>query len=435
LTEAGVDPVFDQWQKMKVAGILANPAYIGKPASNKKGAGRHWEYVDGAMSAVKAVKGRIKSSRTRKREDWILPDKPVYPPIVPVELFDKVQAKLARHSQELKANGPKPKSPRVASFWLRNILYCSNCGKPLRCWNEHYGDNHTYRSYFCPTYGTYGIKNPTNCGPNRVKAELAEGLVDKYLEETQEKIVRLLSRKSDDPIKPLEGDLEDKRKELVSLQSRMEAFTKRHETTDDEGDVGYTDDAGDFHKLKRPQGWGLPLLNIVKASGKGSESMRMLDQLLLYREVYGVRKPELERRRKELDTEHSTLVDRVLSLPKTAKRAIEKANARILEIEPELEQVSAQLERIDGRFEEIVSELVNRLGAIEEIRKRVSTDAEYRRKSELVKGIIEKADCHFVLLKTKGTQRRSQFVRMEVFPQSGESFSILPDGSIPARAK
>ena len=188
-----------------------------------------------------------------------------------------------------------------------------------------------------------------------MKAELAEGLVDKYLEETQEKIVRLLSRKSDDPIKPLEGDLEDKRKELVSLQSRMEAFTKRHETTDDEGDVGYTDDAGDFHKLKRPQGWGLPLLNIVKASGKGSESMRMLDQLLLYREVYGVRKPELERRRKELDTEHSTLVDRVLSLPKTAKRAIEKANARILEIEPELEQVGAQLERIDGRFEEIVS--------------------------------------------------------------------------------
>ena len=85
------------------------------------------------MSAVKAVKGRIKSSRTRKREDWILPDKPVYPLIVPVELFDKVQAKLARHSQELKANGPKPKSPRVASFWLRNILYCSNCGKPLRC--------------------------------------------------------------------------------------------------------------------------------------------------------------------------------------------------------------------------------------------------------------------------------------------------------------
>ena len=39
LTEAGVDPVFDQWQKMKVAGILANPAYIGKPASNKKGGG------------------------------------------------------------------------------------------------------------------------------------------------------------------------------------------------------------------------------------------------------------------------------------------------------------------------------------------------------------------------------------------------------------
>ncbi len=253
------------------------------------------------------------------------------------------------------------------------------------------------------------------------------------VEETQSKIVRLLSRKADDPLEPLEGDLKEKRKEIRQLQTRMRDFTKRHRTTDDDGELGFKDEAGDFHKLDRPQGWGLPLLKIVKASGEGLKSVDMLDQLLLYREVYDIRKPDLEAKFNRLNAEHSDLVDRVMSLPKTAKIAIEKANGRILEIEPQLEQLGAQLERIDGRFEEIVSELVSRLNMIEEIRKRVTTDAEYRRKSELVKSVIAKAVCHFVPTEAKGKLRHSEFVRMDIFPQSGDATTILPDGNILVR--
>lgn len=409
LRESKVDALFrGGWEKQRIAELLRNPAYIGLPSMNKRASGRHWEYVEGEM---RAVKGKAKAGRVRKQEDWIGPDKLVYPPIVPVETFNKVQRKL---SLGRLANRSKPRSPRVASFWLRNIVYCAGCNRPMRAWNENHGTN-TYRSYFCANYGQYGINNPTGCRANRVKADLLEGLVERYLEETQEKIVRLLRRKPDDPLEHFTGELGEKAKELDTLRAQMRDFTKDSR----------------FRRKGR----------LIKSAAKyvvtaddplARRAIDLFTDLNLYRYVHKERLPEIKKRFAKLDAEHTGLVEKYITLPASG-RAVEKIKARIAEIEPELKSLEASMENIADRFDQIGNELMARANAIQEIGKRVSTDAEYRRKGEAVKSIIGKAVCHFVPVEAKGKLRRSEFVRMDIVPQAGELLSILPDGSVLAR--
>ncbi|HEV8066558.1 MAG TPA: recombinase family protein [Planctomycetaceae bacterium] len=404
LKVARVDPLFDGgWSKQRVKELLGNPAYIGMPVMNRRAGGRHWEFVDGKMQPVKAIKGKVKAGRKRETTDYIFPDKPVFKPIVPIDIFNAVQKKLENASARYKDLAIKPRSPRIASFYLRNVVYCGRCGRPMRVWNETYGDK-VYRSYFCPTYGTHGINNPTGCRSHRVKADVLESLVDSYLKETHSKIATLLSRKSDDPTEPLTGDWNDKADELLAIQSRMQQFNKG-------------------------QGKIVPSSLLKRLNGKKA----IVQDLRLYQYIYNKRKPELEREYKRLDREHTGEVAKVQRFPSTATKAIAKANKRILEIEPMMATIETQLQRVDGRFHELVADLIHRGKTITAIREKVSTEAQFRRKAELVKSVIGMAVCHFQPIESTGKVRQSKLVRVEVFPHDGAAVSILPDGKEPAR--
>jgi hypothetical protein len=414
LTAAGVPCVFGEaWQKGTIKEILRNPVYIGLPSYNKRGGGRFWEYVGGEMRRVQAERGRVKAGRKRDKSDWVGPDRPLYPPIVPVELFNKVQHKLERDSAEYREK-VKPRSPRTASFYLRNLLYCAGCGRPMRAWNANTDGSQPYRSYFCANYGQYGRNNPSGCQSNRIRAALLEKMVEQYLTETHAKIAGLLAATETEPaiLQPLQGELAEKAGELFELRSAMVKTVAEYERHHGAIREAITEE------------W----IRERRATQKETQSIRPVPTTAFYQFVFNKRKPELERELAELDTEHTGLVDRVLSLPKGATAALEKANTRIMELEPRMAAIKRELENIADRYGGLVRELENRQRIIEAARKGMKGDEGYRKKAELIGQVISQIIAHFQPSDEIGNKPRSKLVKVEIVPREGDTVCLYPDG-------
>ena len=290
LNKMKVDPVFgDAWNKQKIKQLLKHPIYIGFPTVNKRGSGRHKEFVGGEERPVPQVNGRTKAGRNRDPQDWWQPSTREFEPVVGVELFEDAQAKTKKSSQ--RHHNPKKKPPRTASFWLRNLLICAKCGKPMRAWNAT-ENGLRYRSYFCATYGTYGKVNPTGCRSNRTKAEVLERLVEKYLEETDEKITSLIKAQESDDLalfEPLVNELRSKADEFVNL---LQAMQNRSEviSNNQNGNTRFESTHGNYVLWNE-------------------------NDLEIYQFSVEQQRPALENRLAELDAEHSRLVARMVALP------------------------------------------------------------------------------------------------------------------------
>jgi DNA invertase Pin-like site-specific DNA recombinase len=415
LNEANVDPVFGpQWEKVRVKELLRNPVYIGFPTINKRGAAKYWEFVDGQEREVISGK-KPKTSRRRSTSDHITAAKPVFAPIVDVERFNAVQRKLEAESKRYLAANGKQKSPRTASFWLRNIVRCSRCGLPMRAWNAT-GSANPFRSYFCANYGQFGKNNPSGCGSHRIKAELIEGIVDAYLKETQTKISGLIAaqhRQDLSVLSPMESNLRSQADRLQKLDKEMVSRIRRFEEMS--GTEALSEIAMQVGKPTR--------LRTVTIS-------RVTD---VYRFIFQSQKPELVKQLSEVDAEHTELVDRVLSLPRTAKAAIEKANRKIGELEIRIAEMKSELTNLADSVDEVIRELKRRRTAIDHARQCLTDDSSFRRKRELVSQVIDRIDCHFEATKGTGRQPRSRLVLVEIIPVSGDVSRIYPDGNKPAK--
>lgn len=406
---AGVDPLYTDWEHTRVQDMLANPVYIGRPASNKHGNSRYYEFVDGKIQRVLPIKGKIKTGRYRSRNDFVYSESEIFPPIVPVELFNKVQEKYDRNFSKHRADASKRRkqnSPRVASYWLRNLAYCGNCNKPLRCWNAYNGDT-VYRNYCCGTYATVGPHNKTGCRVYKVRADLLESMVLQYLGEAHATIAKLLSEKTPDTMEQIDPLYEGTTDEFVSTLQEMEQFISKH----------------------KPKKLPSHLVRAVKGFRHA-----FTQELAIYDFVFENRRVELEKRYKELDNKHSALIKKYEGLPPTATVAIEKIKRDILAIEPELGELAEEMQNRGERFRELIQELLQRGKAIETIRKTVSTDGEYRRRSQLVGTVIDKVICHFRNIKPTGKKlmkQTSEFESMEVVPR----IDTFPNGKSPATGR
>lgn len=418
LNELGVSSVFGEgWNKQKVKSTLMNPAAIGMPAYNKNAHGRFWEYIDGERKEVVRVGGKAKTGRRRKSKDFVFPKKPVFDPIVEVELFNSVQGKLAQNSRAYKEKVPKPRAPKTAQFWLRNTVVCATCNKPMRAWNQESGEK-KYRSYFCANYGTYGKNNPTGCRSNRVKAEVLEELIDKYIAESHaqvSKLIAALDEESLEEVGPLHDAWKKTWEEIREIWRRRNRFVNRiekqmspEEFLQEEASLLPDDDDG-------PAGT-LPVVTT--------------DQL--YEHFYSQRKPLMEQQLAELDAKHSQLVSSLSNFDPKAKIAIEKLNREIVEVEKQMVALKGDLEDLDEQGRLLSSELRHRKTVLESMKEKFSSEQTYRRKSSLVKEVIERAVCHFEDTEGKGNQPRTRLVRVEVFPVDGAPTSCFPKGTSPA---
>ncbi len=185
-----VDPIFNvAWHKTGMLSMLRNPAYIGLPTWNKRAGSRFMECVGGKVREVVRTNGHVAANRRRTAADFIQPDKPEYKPMVPLPIWEKVQAKIQVASTEQGKRLKRP--PNTEELWLKPFLICGGCGKPMRACR---GDSTPYlvASYLCGTYATYGQTNPAGCRCHRVAHDVLERIVLDYLKATAPKVRQLL---------------------------------------------------------------------------------------------------------------------------------------------------------------------------------------------------------------------------------------------------
>jgi DNA invertase Pin-like site-specific DNA recombinase len=417
LNRTGVNSIFgDGWNKQKIKELLRNPVYIGLPTFNKRAGSRFAEFVGGQIRKVEGKKGRIVMGRRRNPTDYIQPDKPHFRAIVPPELFNRVQAKLDQSSKQHTNHHRRP--PRTAELWLRGLLICGKCGEPMRGWNAK-SKGQESRSYFCGTYGTYGKENPSGCRCHRVKADLIESIVQQYLDEaakTVASLIKAVETQNPDTFTPLEAEYRTKHQQIWGLveamNDRVSAFSRQR------GGERFLKDY-----MAYMTGGGESCPPRLSAQRNGTPLQSMFDYVH-YRES-----PAIEARLDTLDAEHSQLVDRVLTLPATAKAAIAKANKRIVELEATMDAERAKLVNQADQFHDLMTDLAARKVAIESAKTSLG-ESGYRRKAELVRQVIDRIVCHFTYSETKAANLpKSTLRKVEVFPLVGDRFTCYPKGN------
>jgi hypothetical protein len=142
--------------------IISNPAVVGTYAFGRKATGRFAER-DGEVVTEMAPDADRRSGRPGKR--------PIFRPgewvgLVDRATFDKAQRKLAGHKG-------KPRPPRSKDAWLKGILHCEKCRKPMKPNRRRGRVMYCCRSrYYADLYG-----NPSGCGFHHVAHDAAEKLI------------------------------------------------------------------------------------------------------------------------------------------------------------------------------------------------------------------------------------------------------------------
>lgn len=417
LNEMGVDAVFGPaWNKQKIKQLLKHPIYIGIPTCNKRGSGRHKEFVNGEERVVEQVRGRTVAGRKRSSSDWWQPTEREFEPIVDPAIFELAQQKL-RESSDRHRN-PNRKAPRTASFWLRGFIRCEHCGLPMRAWNSP-----GYRSYFCANYGTYGKINPTGCRSNRIKAELVEKMVELYLEETGQKAELFLASS--------DGLSFGNTKVIEANEKCRASFERLREFVADSLPEGQTEIEVFAATLDGDR--MIPSQPVVVV--KEGDEIQILDEGFsffdLYRYLHERKRRTVFRQISEKEAEFNQLFNQFKRL--TNERAIEQANLEMERLDVEINSLRTQLEPLDQTTKEAFQE-VRKLAIATKQAQAALSDSNLRRKAEALNGVVDRIVCRFKINDVKASNRpKSLLETVEIIPRIGESRICYPNGITVAR--
>ncbi len=125
LHNEGSRPVhYDHWYSPLIDGLLANPLLIGMPTWNRTSQSGFKHLADGKIVATD--KDQRFKWREQRGEDLVHPPKPIFDPIIPLELWDKIQAMLEARKQA----APK-RSPRNEELWFGGLFVCGTTKQML----------------------------------------------------------------------------------------------------------------------------------------------------------------------------------------------------------------------------------------------------------------------------------------------------------------
>lgn len=149
------------WTDATVSKLLRNELYLGDylfgKATYSKFAGRE---------RVKAC-GRLPQSGLPNDPSSVIRLPANHPPLVPRDLFDRVQALLA--ANRARTNPRNPAADRY-QYLLAGLVECGGCRRRMYAVTERV-KGHTYRVYACPTYHRHRGGNATGCGRNAVRED------------------------------------------------------------------------------------------------------------------------------------------------------------------------------------------------------------------------------------------------------------------------
>jgi hypothetical protein len=346
-----------------------------------------------------------KQGRKRNRQDWITTEEVQFQPIIDSALFEKVQKKFVDRSESPQKN----RTPRVESFWLRGFLVCFKCGKPMRAWNEK-----SWRSYFCSEYGTYGRLNPTGCRCHRVKADLIEGIVKSYLEETGQKA----------------GVLQASQNKSVIISKAVEEYKTANELSNAAYDSLKLAAASFLQEGDQSvEIYG----NCLPVRREGSQIF--LPEGWSVEDIYDAFSAKQEVKLKSLiakkEAEFDDLFQQFAKLK--VQTAIDRANKLMAEKEQEILGLKSKLKPLSEVNRKAWQEVSSKIKALSEA-KLAMQGANYRRLSESLKSLVDKIVCHFRYSESKkANQPKSYLEKVEIFPVVGQALVRYPEGNKPGQ--
>jgi DNA invertase Pin-like site-specific DNA recombinase len=163
--------------------ILRNPRYLGAAVWNEKLGGRFHEVQGGRIVPIPQEK-RDELYRSGKKTQRILRQNPeegwvvcedAHPAVIDRPTWELAQQKLAEGKDD------KTRAPRKEAFWLKDLLWCAGCMKPMKA-----GICKGKAWYYCRTYDKAdheGLAHDCRCGRNNISHDEAEKIVLAWVRE------------------------------------------------------------------------------------------------------------------------------------------------------------------------------------------------------------------------------------------------------------
>jgi DNA invertase Pin-like site-specific DNA recombinase len=204
------------WNLCSVTRLLKNPRYAGTSQFGAMAWGKYHEMQGGDIVAS-AGNRRRRGPRKKSVPDAIAVEN-AHQGIIPVALFNRVQAKLP------KAKGYQPK--RKADYPLAGLIYCGHCGQPMYgCGGSMKvkGHEYHYHKYTCSTYCNHNGPS-SGCARNPVDARLilrwlTEKLQEIYLGPGRAALVQEIR-------KQLKAEPKANRRDVARLEKRAAELDK-----------------------------------------------------------------------------------------------------------------------------------------------------------------------------------------------------------------
>jgi DNA invertase Pin-like site-specific DNA recombinase len=184
-----------------VESILQNPVYMGLPAWGKIGVGAYRVLHSGQPARI-----RRKPSDTyvvRKGEDqYIQPSRPLFPPVVPPDLWQRVHDRLQNRAHTNPHFGKRRTRSR-ATHPLNGKLVCPDCEQPMVLGSSMPAVGGRGKKTRCFNCGTYRRFSRVKCYANTVGWDRLEAAIQELLETVKGRIDRVTA----DPAKALREEL------------------------------------------------------------------------------------------------------------------------------------------------------------------------------------------------------------------------------------
>jgi DNA invertase Pin-like site-specific DNA recombinase len=167
--------------------ILSNPVYVGQPTWGKSGVGAYYLLQGG--QPVRANRKAKDAYVVRKGEgDTVTTFKPTFDPIIPIDLWKRVQAKLAERPLQDPAFGVRRQRSKL-KHPLNGKIVCPDCGNPMVIGSSQ-SKGYIKRYFIC---GLYRRTIRKQCKANSIPWKTIDDSVSELLETVKDRLDTLTS--------------------------------------------------------------------------------------------------------------------------------------------------------------------------------------------------------------------------------------------------
>jgi hypothetical protein len=171
--------------------ILDNPAYVGLPAWGKIGVGTYRILHDGGPAKIRR---RASDTLTVHKDDsqYIQPLRPVFPPIVPVDLWQRVHDRLRDRAYTNPDYG-KRRTRKKADHPLNGKLFCPDCDEPMVLGSSMPSIGGRGKKTRCFNCGTYRRFSRLRCHANTVGWDRLDAAIAELFKTVKGRIGRFVA--------------------------------------------------------------------------------------------------------------------------------------------------------------------------------------------------------------------------------------------------